>query len=98
MWARVKSKSETGLRRLGLAGVVVFRPAYIRDRHGARLREIMYRPAYGALTLFSPILRLLGAGTSNVEIGKAMIVAVRDKLDDATLSSRDINRLTVPGC
>lgn len=93
MWARVKKRTEVDLRSVGLAGVVVFRPAYIRDRHGAKVRGTLYRIGYAVGTALSPVVRLLGGATSNAEIGKAMIVAVRDGMDGDVLNSAAINRL-----
>lgn len=91
MWATVKKRTEDALSGLGLAGVTVFRPAYIRGRHGATLRGFGYRVAYAIFTVFSPIIRALGGGTSNAEIGQAMIVAVQERLSGAVLTSKDIN-------
>jgi uncharacterized protein YbjT (DUF2867 family) len=93
MWARVKKRTESGLRELGLRGVVVFRPAYIRDRHGAELRRAMFKVAYALMTGFSPLIRAMGGGTSNAEIGRAMIVSARDNLDGRILDSAGINEV-----
>ena len=93
MWARVKKRTEEDLRSVGLAGVVVFRPAYIRDRHGAKVRGALYRMGYAIGTVLSPVVRMFGGATSNAEIGKAMIVAVRDGMNGDILDSASINRL-----
>ena len=93
MWARVKKRTEEDLRSVGLASLVVFRPAYIRDRHGARMRGMLYRTAYAIGVLLSPVIRHFGGGTSNAEIGRAMIVAVRDAMDGDILDSASINRV-----
>ncbi len=93
MWARVKKRAEVDLRAAGFSGVVVFRPAYIRDLHGAEMRGALYKVMYSIFSLFSPLIRLFGGATSNAEIGKAMIVAVRDEMDGDVLSSRDINEV-----
>ncbi|MEM1271150.1 MAG: NAD(P)H-binding protein, partial [Bacteroidota bacterium] len=74
MWAKVKKRTEDDLKAAGFPGVTVFRPAYIEDRHGAELRGTLYRVAYRLLTFASPIIRRMGGGTSNAEIGRAMIV------------------------
>lgn len=93
MWARVKKRTEDELRGLGLAGVVVFRPAYIRGLHGAQLRGRLYRLAYALFTPLSPLLRFFGGATSNAEIGRAMIVAVRERMDGEVLDSREISSI-----
>ncbi|MEM7355514.1 MAG: epimerase, partial [Acidobacteriota bacterium] len=93
MWAKVKSKTERDLRGLGLKQLTVLRPAYIRDRHGARLRGLTYQVTYQLFTLFSPLIRRFGGGTSNAEIGQAMIQAVLSNSVDSTLTSREINAL-----
>ncbi|MEM7050465.1 MAG: NAD(P)H-binding protein [Acidobacteriota bacterium] len=91
MWARVKKRAEDDLQALGFAGVVVFRPAYIRGLHGAQVRGKLYRFAYALLTPLSPMFRILGGATSNAEVGQAMVVAVREKMDGEILDSRGIN-------
>lgn len=93
MWARVKRRTEEELAALGFDGLVVFRPAYIRGLHGAKVRGTLYRVAYALFTPLSPLIRLLGGATSNAEIGKAMITAVREQLNGQILSSADINRI-----
>ena len=91
MWARVKKRTEDELATLGLDGLVVFRPAYIRGLHGAKLRGTFYRVAYTVFTPLSPLIRLFGGATSNAEIGRAMIVAIRERMDGEVLDSRQIN-------
>lgn len=93
MWARVKKRTEDDLRTVGLTSVVVFRPAYIRDRHGAKVRGTLYRVGYAVGTAISPLVRVLGGATSNAEIGRAMIVAARDGMDGDVLDSAAINRV-----
>ncbi len=91
MWVRVKKRTEDALAALGFAGVVVFRPAYIRGLHGAQLRGTLYRIVYALFTPLSPLFRLFGGATSNAEIGKAMIVAVGERMDGEILDSGRIN-------
>ena len=93
MWARVKKRTEDDLGALGFPGLVVFRPAFIRGLHGAQLRGTLYRLAYLVFTPFTPLIRRLGGATSNAEIGQAMIVAVRDKMNGGILDSADINEV-----
>ncbi|MEM7482988.1 MAG: hypothetical protein AAF481_17570 [Acidobacteriota bacterium] len=87
----MKKRTEDELRALGLAGVVVFRPASIRGLHGAQLRGRLYCFAYALFTPLSPLLRAFGGATSNAEVGKAMIVAVRQQMNGEVLDSREIN-------
>lgn len=91
MWARVKKKTEDDLQNLGMEGVVVFRPALIRGLHGAKVRGFMYSVAYFAFTAVSPIVRRFGGATSNAEIGRAMVVAVRERMHGEILNSVQIN-------
>lgn len=93
MWARVKKRTEEELKHLGFRSVIIFRPAYIRDKHGATLRGLTYKIAYAVTLLFTPILRLFGGATSNAEIGQAMIVSVREQLEGMLLSSAEINQI-----
>ncbi len=93
MWARVKKRAETDLQSAGLGGVVVFRPAFIQDRHGAKMRGLAYKSMYAVASLFSPLIRGLGGGTSNADIGRAMIVSAREKADGLILDSAETNRV-----
>ncbi|MEM9292398.1 MAG: NAD(P)H-binding protein [Acidobacteriota bacterium] len=95
MWARVKKRTEDELGALGFPGVVVFRPAYIRGLHGAQIRGALYRISYALFTPLSPLFRRLGLATSNAEIGRAMIVAVREGMDGEVLDSGEINAAAV---
>lgn len=94
MWARVKKDTEVALAGMvgsGLGGVSIYRPAFIQDRHGGELRGLGYKAMYAAVSLFSPLVRAAGGGTSNAEIGQAMLVAARDGLDALVLDSKGIN-------
>lgn len=93
MWARVKGKTENALRAMSFKEVVIFRPAAIRPMRGSRLRGFLYRSIYLLMFPFMPLLRLLGAATSTVEIGRAMIAAGQGKANRPMLTSRDINQL-----
>ena len=93
MWARVKKRTEDALLSMANLRTAVLRPAFIRASHGARLRGRVYRLAYGAMFLLSPVLRACGWATSGAEIGRAMIVATRESLGGQVLTSRDLNQL-----
>ena len=92
MWARVKKRTEVELTDLGLGHVAILRPGYVRGLHGASFKSLLAKIGYAAMTIFNPIIRLVGAGTSNAEIGMTMLVAARERLDGVTLSSREINQ------
>lgn len=91
MWARVKKRTEEDLRAKAISSLAVFRPAYIRGDHGASMRGTMYKITYGVFRVFSPLIRAFGGGTSNSEIGKAMIVSAREKQEFTLLDSPGIN-------
>lgn len=93
MWARVKKRAEDDLRTLDLGGLMVFRPAYIQDEHGAQVRGALYRTGYMIGRALSPLIRRAGGGTSNAEIGQAMLVAARDRLNVQILDSSQINEM-----
>lgn len=93
MWARVKKRTEDALFSMAELRAVSLRPAYIRASHGAKLRGRLYELGYAAAFVVSPALRALGYATSGSEIGRAMIVVVRDSIEGVVLTSRDINRL-----
>lgn len=93
MWARVKKRTEEELMGLGLGYVAVFRPGFVRGLHGASFKSLTAKIGYAFIAIFNPLIRLVGAGTSNAEIGSAMLVAARERLDGVTLSSREINRI-----
>ncbi|WP_428263043.1 epimerase [Haliangium sp.] len=92
MWARVKGKTENALAGLGVRELVVFRPAFIRARRGARPHGAL-RVLYPLALLFYPLLRPLGMATSTVEVGRAMLAAAQGLAEQRVLDSRGINQL-----
>lgn len=93
MWARVKKRTEDALLSMTNLRTTVFRPAFIRASHGAKLRGWVYRLGYGAMLPVSPILGAFGWASSGADIGRAMIVATRESLGGQVLASREISQL-----
>ncbi|MFD3452623.1 epimerase [Streptomyces sp. NPDC058691] len=93
MWARVKGRAEDELLALPLR-TYVFRPGYIRPRHGARPRSLTSRLAYGATSWTYPVLRRLFPRhtTTTDAIGRAALAVVRrGGTGSRVLTSADIN-------
>lgn len=93
MWARVKGKTENALKGMGFRTTVLFRPAFIKPMRGSSPRGALYKVMTAILGLFAPLFRALGAATSTVEIGRAMLAAARGNAPKQILDSRDINAL-----
>ncbi|MEM1414442.1 MAG: epimerase, partial [Myxococcota bacterium] len=90
LWARVKGRAENALRELGFARLVVFRPGFVRATRGATSRGAVTRGIYAAL---HPLLRALGAATTNAAIGDAMLTVTAHGSEHEVLDSRAINQL-----
>lgn len=93
MWARVKKRTEQELAGLDGLNLSIFRPAFIRGDHGAKVRGTMYRIGYALMSPLGPIMRPMGGATSNSEIGRAMIVAAGRPMTGTILDSKEINAL-----
>jgi uncharacterized protein YbjT (DUF2867 family) len=52
MWARIKGQTEDALQELGLAGVICWRPGYLRTTGPAPLGKRLARLAYPLFSLF----------------------------------------------
>ncbi|MEU8759715.1 epimerase [Streptomyces sp. NPDC048659] len=95
MWARVKGRTENALLATGM-DTYLFRPGYIRPRHGAVSRTRAYRLTYALTSWLYPVLhRLAPAHTTTTDhLGRAMLAVARTRPPgDRVLYSRDINRL-----
>ncbi len=95
MWARVKGRTENALLAMPM-NTYIFRPGYIRPRHGAVSRTRSYRLAYALTSWFYPVLRRLAPAhtTTTEHLGRAMLAVEREGTTDRRiLYSRDINRL-----
>ena len=94
MWARVKGEAENYV--LGLPQeAYVFRPGFIQPRKGVRSATRLYRALYALTSSLYPLLRRLfpGGVTTSVDVGRAMINAVRRGYPKRILENRDINTL-----
>ena len=94
MWARVKGRTENGLRALPFKAVFLFRPGFIQPLHGVVSKTGWYRAAY-AIT--APIAGLIGRlspalMTTTERVGQAMIGIARNGYPKAVLENGDINR------
>jgi len=87
MWARVKGRTENALRPLGFSRLAIFRPAFIHDS----LKASDFGTA-----VFS-VVRGLGAGSSNRDIGKAMLRIARGDPSPKILTSKDVNTIARGG-
>ncbi|MGW3512589.1 NAD-dependent epimerase/dehydratase family protein [Streptomyces sp. NPDC000994] len=95
MWGRVKGRTENALLAMPM-DAYMFRPAYIRPRHGAVSRTPMYRVLYGLTSWLYPLLhRLAPRHTTTTEhIGRAMLAVTRPgAIEQRILYSPEINRL-----
>jgi len=96
MWARVKGRTENALLALPV-DAYMFRPGYIRPRHGAVSKTSAYRVLYGLTSWLYPVLhRIAPAHTTTTEaLGRAMIAVAADPGAEERhiLDCRDINRL-----
>ncbi|MFD0229222.1 epimerase [Streptomyces hirsutus] len=95
MWARVKGRTENALLAMPM-NAYMFRPAYIRPRHGAVSRTPVYRVLYALTSWFYPLLRRLSPGhtTTTEHIGRAMLAVTRPgAVEQRILYSPEINRL-----
>ncbi|MFB7734469.1 epimerase [Streptomyces sp. NPDC056112] len=95
MWARVKGRTENALLAMPM-NAYMFRPAYIRPRHGAVSRTPVYRVLYGLTSWLYPLLHRLSPGhtTTTEHIGRAMLAVTRPgAVEQRILYSPEINRL-----
>jgi uncharacterized protein YbjT (DUF2867 family) len=90
MWARVKGETEVALQRLGPAGLVCWRPAYIhplRPRANLHWSERLTRTLYPLLRGFQSL------SVSADDLGRAMIQAAAEGLSEGVIENRDIRVL-----
>jgi len=96
MWARVKGRTENALLDLEAVDAHMFRPGYIRPRHGAVSKTRAYRLAYTLTSWLYPLLHRLFPGhtTTTEHLGRAMLAVARPGASaPRILHSPDINRL-----
>jgi uncharacterized protein YbjT (DUF2867 family) len=87
MWARIKGEAERDLQDLGLAGVICYRPGYIRWK---RLPEGAGAGKKFAQLLFPVFAHMPGMSLSAEQFGRAMIQAQLDGKRDGVLENRDL--------
>jgi hypothetical protein len=98
MWARVKGQAESAILALPFKGKYVFRPAFIRPKHGITSRTRSYRILYA---IFRPLFPLLNAlfpryVTTTERVGRAMLNVARHGAAKAVLESADIDAAADP--
>ncbi|MEM8605791.1 MAG: epimerase [Myxococcota bacterium] len=91
MWARVKGKTENALRRCGFERLYLFRPAFIKSTRGDTTRGSVPRALFAGVY---PLLRSLGAATTNTAIGDAMLAVAAHGSDREILDSKAITELS----
>jgi uncharacterized protein YbjT (DUF2867 family) len=92
MWARVKGKTENALLALRL-DAYMFRPGFIRPRHGARSKTRWYRLFYAVLSPLYPVLYRMAPShvTTSENVGRAMISVAVGGYEKHVLDNTDIN-------
>jgi hypothetical protein len=95
MWARVKGRTENALMRLPFMGVYLFRPGVIQPLHGIRSKTRSYQLFYDLSKPLLPLLRRLMPNSilTTVDMGQAMLAAVRKGAGRQVLEVRDIKAL-----
>jgi uncharacterized protein YbjT (DUF2867 family) len=95
MWARVKGQTENALLRIPFKAAYMFRPGFIRPRHGTRLRSRGFRALNAIFSPFVVILTAISpdAITTTEMIGRAMIHVAERGAPKALLGARDIREL-----
>ncbi|MEM7047859.1 MAG: NAD-dependent epimerase/dehydratase family protein [Pseudomonadota bacterium] len=90
MWARVKGRTENALKEKSFPRLFLFRPGFISCRGVKDPRSIFVQALDKT---FAPVLRAIGAQTSNQEIGRAMIAVVSGQAAPQIIDSKEINHL-----
>jgi hypothetical protein len=89
MWARVKGKAENALMRLPFKSVYNFRPSLMKPTPGQK----KVKGGYYLVRILYPLLNLFFPGMSLIELGRAMINAVRFGAPKQVLEVPDIRQL-----
>ena len=94
-WARVKGRTENQLRAMPFKRVYLFRPGMVQPLHGITSRTRLYRVLYALLAPLLSALRWLFPHTitTTQQLGRAMILVVRDGYPTPVLEPRDLTRL-----
>lgn len=93
MWARVKGETENALLELPL-NAFMFRPGFVRPRHGVKSKTRLYRAFYAVMTPLYPLLKRMAPGhVTTSENVRAMIAAATVGYRKRVLENDDINEL-----
>ena len=93
MWARVKGETENDLKRVGLAGVHLFRPGLIRPMREIKPRDRLQKIAYPFLAPIMPLLVRWNLSTTTIAVGRALIAAGMGRVEQEVLGNREINEV-----
>ena len=99
MWARVKGETENALIKLPFRSAYMFRPGYIQPLHGIRTKTAWYGAFYAVMGPIYPLLKMIAPKylTTTEQLGRAMIIAVKQGAPKAILESADIDGLSRSG-
>ena len=93
MWARVRGATENALLKRGFAQVNNFRPAFI-EPIGVQSQTASYRWMYRLMTPFFPLInRFSASALTSVQLGNAMLNAVRFNENRPVLEAAEIRAL-----
>jgi uncharacterized protein YbjT (DUF2867 family) len=95
MWARVRGRTENTLIGLPFKAVYIVRPGVIVPLHGITSRTRWTRAAYLVTKPILPLMRRLFPNhvLTTEQLGRAMLLLVRDGFDEPVLEPPEINRL-----
>jgi uncharacterized protein YbjT (DUF2867 family) len=93
MWARVKGEAENAILAMPFKGKYVFRPAFIRPKHGITSRTRAYRYFYALIRPLAPLLKALFPRhvTDTERVGRAMLNVARHGSPKAILENADMD-------
>ena len=86
-WARIKGDAETALAKLGLGGVVCWRPGYIHAEEPVPGRQLAEQVARFFYPLFRRSSRL---SVPQLDLGRAMLQVTFEGRREGVLENRDI--------
>jgi uncharacterized protein YbjT (DUF2867 family) len=95
MWARVKGKTENDLLGLPFKAAYMFRPGAIVPLHGIRSKTKLYQAFYTALGPLLPMMYKVFPRyvTTTEQIGRAMLMVVKQGAPKSVLENSDINKI-----
>lgn len=93
MWARVKGKTENTILNMGFKDAYMFRPGGIIPMKGVKSSTRLYNIIYIIFRPLFPVFRMMGATTTSVNIGQAMINSVLIPQPKKHLDNKDIDMM-----